>query len=311
VLEAVLPQAHRGQTMKLKLLVALSVLSLLCGVFVVTAQDEDVRGAFLESRPKSTNLNAPSRRHRRRPANANATSAVNTSAGVQVSANANVVGANRSDAKRMSAAIGLGYTIFMRDASGRGIRVEPTHEFQTGDRIRLALEPNVDGYLYIFDSEDGGPPKMIYPDPRLDSGDNWIEAHVPIEVPSSDESEERLRWFEFYGKPGGDRIYIIATREPLPTVPTGDDLVALCGTSKDKCPWQPPAEVWQKIETASKAEVKVATTKNFGEAQTERERVAMTRGLGLDKSIPPPSVIRIHASSREAILVTIVDLMHR
>lgn len=297
--------------MKLKLLVALSVLSLSFGVFVVTAQDEDVRGAFLDSRPKTTNLNAPSRRHRRRPANTSATSAVTASAGVQVTTNANVAVANRNDAKRIQPAIGLGYTIFMRDASGRGIRVEPTHEFHTGDRVRLALEPNVDGYLYIFDSEDGGPPKMIYPDPRLDSGDNWIEAHVPIEVPSSEETEERLRWFEFYGQPGGDRIYIIASRDPLPMVPTGDDLVALCGTSKDKCPWQPPADIWQKIETAGKAEVKVATTKNFGEAQTERERISMTRGLGLDKSIPPPSVIRIHASSRESMLVTILDLVHK
>ena len=297
--------------MKLKLIIAMSALSILFGVFIVSAQDEDVRGAFLESRPKTTNLNAPPRRHRPRPANKNANSAANTSVGVQVGTNANVVAANRNDAKRVQSAIGLGYTIFMRDASGRGIRVEPTHEFHTGDRVRLALEPSVDGYLYIFDSEDGGPPKMIYPDPRLDAGDNWIEAHVPIEVPSSDESEERLRWFEFYGQPGGDRIYIITTREPLPIVPTGDALVALCGTSKDKCPWQPPADVWQKIESATKAEVKVATTKNFGEAQTEHERVAMTRGLGLDKSIPPPSVIRINASSREAILVTVVDLVHK
>ncbi|HXT64297.1 MAG TPA: DUF4384 domain-containing protein [Pyrinomonadaceae bacterium] len=297
--------------MKLKLIIVGAALSILFGVFIVSAQDEDVRGAFLESRPKTTNLNAPSRRHRSRPANKNANSAANTSIGIQVGANANVVAANRNDAKRVQSAIGLGYTIFMRDASGRGIRVQPTHEFHTGDRVRLALEPSVDGYLYIFDSEDGGPPKMIYPDPRLDAGDNWIEAHVPIEVPSSDESEERLRWFEFYGQPGGDRIYIITTREPLPAVPTGDALVALCGTSKDKCPWQPPADIWEKIESASKAEVKVATTRNFGEAQTEHERVAMTRGLGLDKSIPPPSVIRINASSREAILVTVVDLVHK
>ena len=50
---------------------------------------------------------------------------------------------------------------------------------------------------------------MIFPDARLDSGENWIEAHVRFEVPSSDESDERLRWFEFYGQPGGDRIYIV------------------------------------------------------------------------------------------------------
>lgn len=297
--------------MKLKLLIAFSVLSLAFGVFIVTAQqDEDVRGAFLDSRPKTTNLNGPSRRHRRRPPNTNTSSAGTSSSTVPPNANANPA-IGRNDVKRMQSPIGLGYTVFMRDASGRSIRVEPTHEFRTGDRIRLALEPSVDGYLYIFDSEDGGAPKMIYPDSRLDGGDNWIEAHVPIEVPSSEEVEERLRWFEFYGQPGGDRIFIIVTREPLPIVPTGEQLVALCASGKDKCPWQAPADVWAKIDTATKAEVKVATTKNFGEAQTEHEKVAMTRGLGLDQSVPPPSVIRMSASSREPILVTVLDLVHK
>ena len=152
---------------------------------------------------------------------------------------------------------------------------------------------------------------MIYPDARLDGGDNWIEAHVPVEIPSSEESEERLRWFEFYGNPGGDRIYVVLSREPLQSIPTADGLVAFCGLNKDKCPWQPPADVWQQIEKAATAQVKVATTQNFGQAQTEREKIAMTRGLGIDKSMPQPSVIRINASSDDPLLVTVLNLVHK
>ena len=291
--------------MKLKLIIAVSVLSILFGVFIVSAQqDEEVRGAFLDSRPKTTNPNAPPRRIRRRPSNAN----VNSSAGVKVKTNSN---ANTTGAKKTYAAIGLGYTMFMREAAGRSIRVDPAREFRTGDRIRLALEPSVDGYLYIFDSEEGGVPKMIYPDARLNGGDNWIEAHVPVEIPSSEEPDERLRWFEFYGKPGGDRIYIVLTREPLPLVPTGDALVAFCGAKENTCPWQPPAEAWAQIDGARSAQVRVAKTDNFGQAQTEREQVATTRGLGLDQSVPPPSVIRMNASTSAPILVTVLDLIHK
>jgi hypothetical protein len=277
-------------------------------IVVATAQqpDEAVRGAFLESRPKTTNLNQPSRRRRSRPANKNAIVPTNSSS----TTNANTAKNNRGPKVKVQA-IGLGYTLFMRDADGRGVRVEPTHEFRNGDRVRLALEPNVDGYLYIFDSEDGGPPRMIYPDARLDGGDNWIEAHVPVEIPSSEESEDRLRWFEFYGKPGGDRIFVVVTREPLKSVPTSDELVAFCGLNKDKCPWRPSPEVWEQIEKATKAEVKVATSKNFGQAQTETEKVATTRGLGLDKSAPQPSVIRINASTSEPLLVTVLALVHK
>jgi uncharacterized protein DUF4384 len=290
--------------MKLQLIVAVSVLSIFFGVFIVTAQqDEQVRGAFLDSRPKTTNPNAPPRSNRRRPSNAN----VNSSAGVKVKTNANA----NAGAKKVYAAIGLGYTMFMRESAGRSIRVDPAREFHTGDRIRLALEPSVDGYLYIFDSEEGGVPKMIYPDVRLNGGDNWIEAHVPVEIPSSEEPDERLRWFEFYGQPGSDRLYIVLTREPLPLVPTGDALVAFCGAKGNTCPWQPPADAWAQIDTARTAPVRVATTDNFGQAQTQHEQVATTRGLGLDQSVPPPSVIRMNASTSAPILVTVLDLIHK
>lgn len=291
----------------------LAAVGLVATIFVVSAQqpDDDVRGAFLESRPKTTNLNAPSRRHRRRPASSSAKTATNSS----LPANANTTNSNsvvnKPDPKKSVQAIGLGYTLFMRDPSGRGIRVEPTREFRNGDRIRLALEPNVDGYLYIFDSEDGAPPRMIYPDARLDGGENWVEAHVPIEIPSSEENDERLRWFEFYGQPGSDRIYVVIAREPLRAVPTSDELVAFCGTNKDKCPWQPSSEIWEQIQGAAKAEVKVATSKTFGQAQTDKEKISTTRGLGLDKSAPQPSVIRISASTNEPLLVTVLDLVHR
>jgi len=294
-------------------LVVLAVAALTGGGLVASAQQQDemVRGAFLESRPKTTNLNQPSRRHRRRAANTNSKTA---SASVTVAVNSDTPPSNTAAHKHGAKAltpIGLGYTLFLRDEDGRAVRVEPTREFRNGERVRLALEPNVDGYLYIFDSEDGGTPQMIFPDARLDGGQNWVEAHVPLEIPSSEESEERLRWFEFYGKPGGDRIYVVLTREPLPIVPTDDALVSFCGLNKDKCPWQPPADVWQLIEKATKAEVKVATSKNFGQTQTETEKVATTRGLGLDKSAAQAAVIRMSASTNEPVLVTILDLVHK
>ena len=177
--------------------------------------------------------------------------------------------------------------------------------------MRLALEPNVDGYLYIFDAENESAPQMIYPDPRLDAGDNSVEAHVPIEIPSSEETDERLRWFTFYGNGGNEHLYVVVTREPLNGVPAGDDLVGFCATQKDKCPWHPSADVWAQVEDATKAEVKVITARTFGQPQSDKEKVATTRGLGLDQSAPLPSVIRMNASTRAPVLVTVLDLIHK
>jgi len=208
-------------------------------------------------------------------------------------------------------AIGLGYTLFMRDPSGRSVRVEPGHEFHSGDRVRISLEPNVDGYVYVFHTEGIGPAEMIYPDARLDGGENWIEAHVPLEIPSSEETDERYHWFVFDNNPATERLYIVVTREPLPGVPTGEDLVKFCATSKDKCPWRPAAEIWTRVSDATRAEVRIVTTKTFGQPQTEKEKVATTRGLGLDTSAPQPAVIRMNAATNALVLVTVLDLIHK
>jgi hypothetical protein len=218
---------------------------------------------------------------------------------------------NSSVTHKLSEAIGLGYTLFMRGPNGRSVRVEPSREFHNGDSVRIALEPNVDGYLYVFHTEGNGEPEMIYPDWRLDGGENWIEAHVPVEIPSSEETDERLRWFTFYGNAGIERLYVVVSREPLPGVPTGDRLVNFCAANKDKCPWRPLSEVWAQLQNATRAEVKVVSAKSFGQPLSDKEQVATTRGLGLDQTAPEPSVIRMNASTNAPVLVAVLDLIHK
>ncbi|HEY5073588.1 MAG TPA: DUF4384 domain-containing protein [Pyrinomonadaceae bacterium] len=296
------------------LIMLLAIAAFTCGLLIVNAQepDDEVRGAFLSSRPKTTNSNATRRRRPPRSSNSNASSntAANTNTGK--TANANLTSNRNSSAVNGRAqAIGLGYTLFMRDPNGRSVRVEPGHEFHNGDRVRISLEPNVDGYLYVFHTEGAGQPEMIYPDARLDAGENWIEAHVPMEVPSSEQSDERYHWFVFDNNPATERLYVVVTRQPLPSVPTGADLVKFCSENKDKCPWRPFSEVWAQLQDASKAEVKVVTSKTFGQSETEKEQVATTRGLGLDQSAPQPAVIRMTATTNAPVLVTILDLVHK
>jgi len=295
-----------------KLAVPLGCIFVSLGLFAVNAQqpgDDEVRGAFLSSRPKTTNTNAPSRRRRRHPTTASAGASVSvTTANVS---NANTNQAFTDSRPKTVGPIGLGYTLFMRNQFGKAVRVDPSREFHNGDRVRVSLEPTVDGYLYIFHTENNGVPEMIYPDPRLDAGDNIIDAHVPIEVPSSDEADERLQWFGFYGNGGVERLYIVVTRDPLPSVPIGENLVSYCATDKDRCPWHPSADVWARIQLSARADVKVVNSSQFGQPQSQSEVVATTRGLGLDQSAPQPSVIRMTASTKAPVLVTVLDLIHR
>lgn len=232
-----------------------------------------------------------------------------TSGNTTVGAQGNVtVTNNPTPTNTYSGSIGLGYSLYMRDDQGNAIRVDPTREFRAGDRIRLALETNTAGYLYIFHTENDGEPQMLYPDARLESGDNRIEAHVPYEIPWNEPGVEN--WFKFDANPANERLYVVVTREPLPGVPAGDQLVNYCG--QNRCPWRPPAGAWAQLKASGEAKVGVVkSSKTYGQKQSQTEQVAVTRGLGLEQSAPEPSVIRMNASSNLPILVTAVDLIHR
>src|SRR2546430_4445599 len=307
----------RGNEMKSRILISpLVAVALGCAFLIVSAQqsDDEVRGAFISTRPKMTNANAPVRRHRPPPRNTNSSSGTarnSNSARNANTANANTSAANKNSTKTALQPIALGYTVFMRDVNGRAVRIDPTRKFHNGDRIRISLEPNIDGYLYVFHTEGDGQPEMIFPDARLEGGENWIEAHVPIDVPSTVETDERLRWFQFYGNPATEHLFVVVTREPLSEVPIEDTLMTLCSTNKENCPWHPTVDVWTRIQQSAKAEVKIVTSDTAGQTQTEKEQTATTRGLGLDQTAPQPSVIRMSASTTAPVLVTVLDLVHK
>jgi hypothetical protein len=271
-------------------------------------QDEDVRGAFLTTRPKAPpkgNKPTPNTKpSRRRPKPITTTS----SSGASTSGSTARSGANL---KKTAQRIGLGLTLFMRDSVGLAVRTDPSREFRKGDHVRFLLETNADGFLYIFNTTDGGQPVMIYPDPEVDEAGNYITAHVPFEIPSSVAAEERLRWFTFDEHAGAEKLYFVFTREPLPAAPIEDDLISYCRENSGKCPWRPGTEVWAQIQKEVKAPVQIAKADSVGNAQTSAEHRAATRGIGLNRDDPEPSLIMLTASTSRNILVATVDLIHK
>ena len=148
---------------------------------------------------------------------------------------------------------------------------------------------------------------MLYPDVRLEKGANRIQAHVPYEIPWNEPGVEN--WFKFDANPANERLYVVVSRQPLPTIPIGDALVSYCG--QNQCPWRPPVSAWAQVKLQGQAKVGIVKSSSYGQKQTAAEREATTRGLGLDQSAPEPSVIRMNASSNAPVLVTAVDLIHK
>ena len=299
----------------------------IAGVPLAPDEQEDVRGAFLTSRPKekTESANATAKPNRRRPKPEAA--ATNTSKGVtKTSAGSTKPKGTTTPTKSNGTTatpagdskptgvnarrLGLGLTLFTRDSNGLSVRADPDHVFHKGDRVRVLLETNSDGYLYIFNTTDDGQPIMLYPDPQLDEAGNYLQAHVPFEIPSSLAAEERLRWLVFDEYAGNERLYFVFTREPLAGVPLEDDLINYCRDAKPPCPWHPTTEVWAQVQQQKEQPLMTDKAERYGKAQTDTEHQATTRGIGLAKDDPQPSLIMM-ASSSSSVLVTTLDLVHK
>jgi hypothetical protein len=213
--------------------------------------------------------------------------------------------------KLNTARLGLGLTLFMRDSNGLSVRTAPSREFHKGDHVRFLVETNADGYLYVFNTTDGGQPIMIYPDPDVDEAGNYFQAHVPFEIPSSLATEERLRWFTFDDRTGAEKLYFVFTPEPLTAVPIEDDLITYCRENSGKCPWQPASDTWTRIQKEIDAPVRIARADSLGSTQTDTEHRAVARGIGLNRDDPEPTLIMLTASTSRNMLVAVVDLIHK
>ena len=296
------------------------VLGLVClcmvviGIAAPVQDGDDVRGAFITSRPKDKPANAsgttarPSRRRPKAPSDSNNPSKPPDKTPHKPGPAKPTPSPSDSSTPVNARRLGLGVTLFMRDSNGLAVRVDPDHVFRKGDRVRVLLETNTDGYLYIFNTTNDGPATMIYPDVDLDEAGNYLQAHVPFEIPTSLAAEERLRWFAFDEVAGTEHLFFVFTREPLKGIPIEDDLIAFCRDSK--CPVQPNEEVWAVVQKEMQEPFKTDKGSEFGKAETSTEQHATTRGIGLAKDDPQPSVVMM-ASSPRSTLVATVDLIHK
>lgn len=282
------------------------------GVAVPLQDGDDVRGAFLTSRPKQKPATSSSaaRPSRRRPKpTATSTKPSDNKTAATSSSSAPAAKSNTPESRPVNVPrLGLGLTLFSRDSNGLAVRVEPDRVFQKGDRVRVLLETNADGYLYIFNRTNDGPPVMIYPDAELDGGGNYVQAHVPFEIPAPDAADERLRWFAFDENTGTEKVFFVFTREPLKDVPIEDDLIAFCRNSK--CPWPVATAVWEHVQSQMQEPLKTARAERYGTPQTTVEHSASTRGIGLAKDDPQPSLIMMASSTRPTLVATL-DLIHK
>ena len=103
--------------------------------------------------------------------------------------------------------LGLKYFIMKRTDAGEYVQAEPDASFVNGDQIRLIIETNDTGYLYVVAQGTSKMWKPLFPSPEISGGDNKVERGKRYNIPNDSV-------FSFSGAPGTEKLFIVLSRQP-------------------------------------------------------------------------------------------------
>jgi len=161
-------------------------------------------------------------------------------------------------------ALGLRYTI-LKKSGDHPVEVGADTVFHAGDRIRLAVEANDDGYLYVVNQGSSGTWKLLFPSPEIKDGDNRIQKRIRYEIPSG-------YTFTFDEQAGEEKLFIVLSRQPEPDLE--GLMYSLGNAAKDKPAIEKPGVEKPKMLLASAA---------FGDDVIGRLRNSYARDLIVEK----------------------------
>jgi len=102
---------------------------------------------------------------------------------------------------------------------------DPTTTFQTGDKLKVAITANQNGYLYIVNQPEGKDGVVLFPDPRINRGQNYIVKDREYTIPGfcQDEEDPKDCWFKMAPPAGRETILVILSRDKITTLPNRAD----------------------------------------------------------------------------------------
>jgi hypothetical protein len=102
--------------------------------------------------------------------------------------------------------LGLRYAILKR--TGEEYReVDPDRTFHSGDAIRVSVEANDTGHLYIVMRGTSGNWRLLFPSPEIDGGNNRVVRGRRYQIPSRNA-------FIFDENAGTEKLFLVLTRKP-------------------------------------------------------------------------------------------------
>ncbi len=105
--------------------------------------------------------------------------------------------------------LGLKYKFIVMDRDGDIRQVNERFRFSSNDRVRFVVESNVDGYLYIFNQGSTNRGSLLFPQPAIQGGDNYVRRYTEYSIPPGQD------WFRFDQNTGTEHMYLYLAQTPI------------------------------------------------------------------------------------------------
>ncbi len=132
--------------------------------------------------------------------------------------------------------LGLRYTILKREAAGEYVEVDRDTNFAEGDQLRLELEPNDSGYLYVVNQGSSQRWSVLYPR-GAEQGSNRVQAGETYNIPARSGSTAQSMAFTITSPGGVEKLFVVLSRNPEPDI---ENLIYRLGDKKPAGPAAPP-----------------------------------------------------------------------
>jgi serine/threonine protein kinase len=96
-------------------------------------------------------------------------------------------------------------SLIRRDKRGNEETVSPETRFYNNDGVRIRIQADQNGFLYILSRGSSGKVSMLYPDRRIQGGNNQIVKEQVVSIPTG------AGWIKFDNKTGTELIYLVFT----------------------------------------------------------------------------------------------------
>lgn len=125
---------------------------------------------------------------------------------------------------------------------GETTQVLPSHEFKSGDKVKLVYTTNIDAFVYWLSEGSTGDHYMLFPNPKVGM-DNWVKKNEEYTIPVKGN-------FKFDDNVGKEKIILVLAPEKIPELEEAAKQAAVKG---GKVPSDQVAAVEEDQETKRKS----------------------------------------------------------